>query len=222
MALSLGAGTGQAHTLARPARSLALAFARAVNLRPRDVPGFMVSPDRTRHARAEKTLEDKLRACVGPASPPGTLVQLSASGFERSGLDYEESVNSAVSVAPTSTIAATGIAAIRSSHVARCLIDYFDRLLKAQREPAVKQIGSISISPLRRETPGAKLSFALRISSAIIARGFRVHVYADIIGFVYGQAQVTLLTSGAPRPFPSATEQGLLSLLLRRARAHRS
>jgi hypothetical protein len=42
----------------------------------------------------------------------------------------------------------------------------------------------------------------------------------DILGFVYGPTEVSLLSFGVPEPFPAATEQHLFSLLLQRAKAH--
>jgi hypothetical protein len=50
--------------------------------------------------------------------------------------------------------------------------------------------------------------------------GLKVPVYLDLLGFVYGPARVTLVSSGALRPFPAVAQQRLFTLLLQRARAH--
>jgi hypothetical protein len=42
----------------------------------------------------------------------------------------------------------------------------------------------------------------------------------DLLGFVDGPAEVVLLTSGLPEPFPAATEHRLFSLLIQRAKTH--
>jgi len=46
----------------------------------------------------------------------------------------------------------------------------------------------------------------------------RIPIHLDLRGFVYGPAEITLLSSGAPLPFPAAAEQSLFSLHLARAR----
>jgi hypothetical protein len=54
----------------------------------------------------------------------------------------------------------------------------------------------------------------------INVRGIPAPFYVDILGFVYGPAQVSLFTSGFPRPFSARSEERLFSLLLRRAKSH--
>ena len=44
-------------------------------------------------------------------------------------------------------------------------------------------------------------------------------LYVDILGFVLGPARVTLVSSGALRPFPAVIQQRLYTLLLARASA---
>jgi len=50
-------------------------------------------------------------------------------------------------------------------------------------------------------------------------RTFHTHVYVDELGFVAGAAEINLTASGFSSPVPAATEQRLLSLLYRRAKA---
>ena len=49
----------------------------------------------------------------------------------------------------------------------------------------------------------------------------RSNYYEDFLGFAIGRAVITLHAIGDPRPFPSATEGRLLSLLYSRAEAHK-
>jgi len=52
-------------------------------------------------------------------------------------------------------------------------------------------------------------------------RTLRIPFYLDILGFVYGPAEISLLSSGLPVPFPAALQQRLFLSLLARAKAHR-
>ena len=69
--------------------------------------------------------------------------------------------------------------------------------------------------------PGTSGSVGLRISTSITVRGVRIPYYLDILGFVYGPADVALFSSGLPVPLPAADEQQLFLSLLARARARR-
>jgi len=45
-------------------------------------------------------------------------------------------------------------------------------------------------------------------------------IFLDILGFGYGRAEVSLLSSGVLHPFPAAIQQRLFMLLLTRAKTH--
>ncbi len=217
--LVLCASTEGAATLQRPQ---AVAFARAVNLRSADVPGFSVSSAHDREITADRRLERALRDCVTAKRSQKTLAEVSSSGFEREAATYEQSVSSEVSVAQAPTWpAARQSTELRSSRVRGCLSRDLNKLLAVQKNPPVVKLGPVSIALLPTHAPGASSSFGLRISARIKVRIFVVHVYVDVLGFVHNSAVVTLVTSGAPAPFPASTERHLFSLLLERAKRDR-
>jgi hypothetical protein len=51
----------------------------------------------------------------------------------------------------------------------------------------------------------------------VAADGAKVPFYADILGFLDGPAEVTLVSTGFPVPFPAQEEERLFTVLLSRA-----
>ena len=203
-----------------PTKAQATAFARTVNLSLADVPGFKVSsgPEKEHETAAEKRLEHELLRCVHPAASKG-LVEVSSKEFERESSAGDQSVQSQVTVMRTSTVAAKELAVIRGSHARACVSHDTDLLLKGKKYQGAT-FSPVSIVQGTPSAPGTTGSFAWRISVTITLRGIRLPIYMDILGFVYGPAEVSLFTASLPEPFPAATEQRLFSLLADRAKAH--
>lgn len=202
------------------AKTQALRFARAVNLTSADVPGFKSSTEHHGETGTEKRRQRELLNCTGTGLQAGdSIAQESSPDFklERGILDL--SVNSEVSVARTPALAAKELATVRSSHFRGCLTRYLDLLFKEQDRPGTT-VGPISIVQGTPPAPGTSGSFGWRITATITARGVKLPFYQDMLGFVYGSAEISLVSSGALRPFPAAVEQQLFSLLLERAKAH--
>jgi hypothetical protein len=207
--------TGAAGALTK---TQALAFAHAVNLTATDVPGFRASPEQHHQTTVEKQRERELVSCAGTTVSAGEgLASVSSPDFklERSVLDL--SVSSEVSVAQTPALAAKALTTIRGTHFRECLTHYLDLLFKAQSRGGTT-VGPISIVQGTPPAPGATGSFGWRITATITARGVKLPFYQDMLGFVYGPAEVSLVSSGALRPFPAAIEQQLFLLLLKRAK----
>jgi hypothetical protein len=156
--------------------------------------------------------------CAGPVASAKEIAEASSTEFElkRGILDF--GVSSQVSVARTSAIAAGGLAALRSAHVRRCFSHYLNLLFKDQRL-AGATVGPVSIQSVTPPAPGSTGGFGWRIIATLTVHNIPVHFYMDLLGFVYGPAQVTLFSSGVLRPFPGSLQQRLFSLLLHRAKA---
>jgi hypothetical protein len=209
-----------AHTDGSLTKAQAKAFARAVNLRAGDVPGFKVSSEAHEHETAgEKRLEREMLHCVGGAGFTDGLAEESSKGFKRETSAFAQSVSSGVTVMQTPALAAKELVAIRSEHVQACLSHYLDLLFKDLKHPRGATTSPVSISQATPPAPGTTGSFGWRITAAITERGVTIPFYMEILGFVDGPAEVTLLTSGVPEPFPTATEQRLFSLLVERAKS---
>jgi hypothetical protein len=215
------AEAGSSGTTTRVAtRHRALAFARAVNLTATDVPGFSVSSQHERDTAEEKQLEHQMLRCAGNLSAEAGLAEMSSQDYALKRGILDLGVSSEVSVARTPALATRELAAIRSAHVRGCFSHYLDLLFKSKRFNGA--IASpVSIASGTPPAPGTAGGFGWRVTATFSVQRIRVPLYLDILGFVYGPARVTLFSSGVLRPFPAAIEQGLFSLLLSRAKAHR-
>jgi hypothetical protein len=199
-------------------RSRAVAFARAVNLRSADVPGFTPSSKREGEGAREKQLQSRLRQCVGSLSFGGPLAAAQSPSFRLRRTILDLGVNSEVAVAPTPELAARELAAIRGARIRQCFSHYLDLLLEGQRKPGAR-LRPVSIASGTPPAPGANGSFGWRITATFAVGRIPVSLYVDILGFILGPARVTLVSSGALRPFPAAIQQRLYALLLSRAGA---
>lgn len=213
------AATGTTGKPSARARREAIALARAIDLRPADVPGFGVSSSHEHEATSEKRLEHELLRCVGGLSADTQVAELSSHAFERQVGMRAEGVQSGVTVQRTPALAARELEVIHGPRVHTCLTHYLDLLL-AGRRLGPGRMTPVSISQGTPPASGAAGSFAFRIRSTIVTRGVAIPIYFDLLGFVVGPVQVTLFTDGLPQPFPAATEEKLFLLLLARAKAH--
>jgi hypothetical protein len=201
-------------------KAQAKAIAHAVKLRSGDVAGFKVSSEAHEHeTAAEKRLEREMLHCVDGAGLNSGLAEESSKDFERETSAFAQSVSSSVTIMQTPALATKELVAIRSERVQTCLSHFFDLLFKDLKHPRGATTSPVSISQATPPAPGTTGSFGWRITAAITERGVRIPFYIEILGFVYGPAEVTLITSGVPEPFPAATEQRLFSLLVGRAKA---
>ncbi len=219
-------GAGGKSTAPSPsggALALAQAFARAVNLKPADVPGFRVSSEHGRQPEtpAEKRLKPELRRCFGSSGEAKSLVEASSSKFERSAGLASQSVSSEVTVSQTRAPTAAELKASHSGHLPACLSHYFDLLLESQHIHGAS-IGPVSTREGAPPAPGMTGSVGLRFTATITIRGIRIPFYLDILSFTDGPAEVSLSSFGLPRPLPSEMEEQLFSLLVTRARAHKA
>jgi hypothetical protein len=201
-----------------PTASQAVAFARAVNLTAADVPGFTSSSAHEAETAQEQRLQRRLRACIGPAGFAAGLAAERSPSFKVSRDILELGVSSEVAVARSSTVAASELAAIRGGRIRACLSRYLNLLLQSRNYRGA-QLRPVSIASGTPPAPGATGSFGWRITASFAVNRFRLSLYVDILGFVLGPARVTLVSSGALRPFPAPIQQRLYSLLLARASA---
>ncbi|HKH79238.1 MAG TPA: hypothetical protein VJ996_04405 [Solirubrobacteraceae bacterium] len=208
-----------------PTRAQALAFARAVNLTAADVPGLKASKAQAHQheTAAEKELERELMHCTGASSNSGKgLAEVSSQDFKFEHGIIDLSVNSEVSVSgnsQTPALIAKELGAIRGNHIRACLSHYLNLLFKGQKYQGAT-VSPVSILQGTPPAPGASGSFGWRITVTITVHGIRIPFYLDILGFGYGRAEVSLLSSGVLHPFPAAIQQRLFMLLLTRAKTH--
>lgn len=205
------------------AKTKALAFIRAVNLRASDVPGFSSKArEKERSTPAEKRAGHELQRCLGRAPEAGPLAERSSPSFQRGGTSIaQQSVSSSVTIARSSAVAAKEVSEVSSAHARSCFTHYLEQLFSGLEAGGAK-VGLISIAHGTPPAPPGGASFGLRATASLIVRSVHIPFYLDILGFVQGAREVILQTWGIPAPFPSASEQQLYTLLLERAKAHAS
>ncbi len=221
---SHGAGSagGSAPAGARPwSKGEAEAFARAVNLTAADVPGFTPAPASTPgETPAERRLQAETAHCLGGTGGGRAIVEAGSPHFQRTAGALSGSVSSEVNVSRTAALAGAELAKIRSPRTRACLERYMQALLGA-RAGGGGVTSTVRVVSGNPPAPGTTGGFGWRITVALAVRGTQIPVYLDILGFVYGPAQVSLFSTGLPEPFPASAEEHLYSLLLTRARAHK-
>jgi len=111
------------------------------------------------------------------------------------------------------------MAKLRSGHAKACLERYLGELFKSGSHSGAA-VGPVSVQEGTPPAAGANGSVGLRISTSITVKTVRIPFYLDILGFVYGPSEVSLMSNGVPVPFPAATQQRLFLTLLQRAEAH--
>jgi hypothetical protein len=206
----------------RMTKTQAIAFARAVNLRAGDVPGFRTSsPKHERETAADKRLERELKRCMGVSSSNhGVAEEIDSPSFERNASVAELSVSSSVSVASSAAAAADELVEFRSVRARACLIRWLRALVEGSYLHGAT-VGQISVAQGTPPAPGTQGGFGWRFTATIAVRSIRIPFYLDILGFIYGPTEVALFSSGVPVPFPAAAQQRLFLLLLARAKARR-
>ena len=199
----------------------ALAFARSVNLTAADVPGFSASGAR-RGAPRQKRAEGELFSCAGARRSSGgrhanDLAEASSPSFVFKHGVVDLGVSSEVGVSRSASLALAELSALHSQRVRVCFQRYLDSVLVSGTRRGTT-VGPVTIESGNPPAPGASGSFGWRVRATFALDRLKVPVYLDMLGFVYGPARVTLVSSGALEPFPAIAQQRLFSLLLRRAR----
>jgi hypothetical protein len=220
-------------------RAQATAYAHAVNITAADVPE-MTSAGQEGEAKV-RSLGVENAHCSGGVSPYRRVVDIHSVRFRGATASPRESVRSDVTVWPTNAVAEQDSAAELSRRGRACAQHLLERL-------AIDAIGRVrvshvSIAWLPPPLPGAKGSYAARISLRITGvlgpgqtqserstaalessspnpRSVEIPLYIDGFGFLAGPARVSLTATSLKRPASSAIEHRLLSLLYSRAKAH--
>jgi hypothetical protein len=204
---------------ARPSNGKrATAYALAVNLHHADLPGFRIAAPDKRETPREAAQERRLFHCVGGGRSAPALAEASTREYERTIGIVRIGVSSGVNVAHTAAAATRELQELRSPHTRGCLESYMRGFFRS-RALRGAPVDGVSVSLGRPPSFGTTGSFAWRIKASFSVRSIHIPFYVDVLGFVYGPARVTLISSGLPTPFPAAGQEQLFSLLLGRAKA---
>lgn len=227
------------------ARAQYAGFARAINLRPGDVPGFIAEHKKPKrfhlHNKAFENDGSQYRRCFAFGTQGKPLPKVSSDKFARGGGLHSASVSSEVEIAPTIARAQRELAAARrillDPSTRGCLTRAFDglgsqnqaiQLGKGRVRGSMRiAVGNLHITPLAlgsmtRGTDGAVgSSVAMTVTYTVSARGRTLTVptslHFDELAVLLGRGEVTLATVTLGDSFPPELEARLFSLLVSRA-----
>jgi hypothetical protein len=188
--------------------------AAAINLRREDLPGFSATPRPiTPTFRAE--LADESR-CPGGTGHPRLLASSFSDSFRSGSGANGVTIVSSVRVRPTPAAVSRDLVPKPSTDKG-CLARALRRLLA----PYYRVLG-VLVVPLDVRTPrwSRTLAYEAILGARPRGRSAVLRVYADSVGFAYGQDEIELTALSASQPFSPATEQALIGLMLERAKTH--
>ncbi len=176
----------------------ALAFAHAVNLRASDQPAMQaVAPEGAAPSPGAPAFA--LARCDKGISPDRIVINIRSTLLSTGGEREQRLIRSRVTVLPSEALARRNLAAFSSPRGLRC----------ARRS-------GTSISKLSIALPGGLHATGQRIIAPSAGPTHELG-YHDIVGFVYGPAEIVLTAAGFSHPVATQTEQQLLGILNRRA-----
>ncbi|HEY1688396.1 MAG TPA: hypothetical protein VGF95_05970 [Solirubrobacteraceae bacterium] len=219
--------TTRSEAASPPSKAQALAFAKAVNLRASDLPGFKVKAEEEEHeSAAEKRISREVERCVaapfheagghgehGEQEEQGSIAEANSPSFERQSNLSDETVSSSVEVVESEASVLAALAIIRSERTGTCFAHYLGLLLHTEK------LGGVHLSGLRVGKINAPANgFGWRIKLTLTDRHVAVPLQMQFLGFAIGRAEVTLEVMSLPEQFPIETERGLVKLLMQRAK----
>ena len=215
------------------------AFARAVNLRPGDVPGFTSHPRHREPGIGEGAFA---RHCHITLPSSRSLAKFSSSSFEAGPARYREHAGSEIEIGASPSAARAEVAAVErifsNTRTRECVAAQFRREFTRSETPTPTHRGlrvqlrntEVQIKPVATPTPeGAEdsggLAFGVRSLLEVSGHGRHAVVQFALVGvaryFIFGRAMVTFSTWATDTQFPPELESRLVSLLAGRASAAR-
>ena len=208
----LAVGVAAAHGAHRTiTRAQAKAVAAAISLHHSDLSTLnqQSNPITAQELRSNA----ELTACVDGVPASEAYAQQQSPDFTNASGSI--TIDSTAEILPTASLAARDLAAITGSRGLPCL----ERELKAQLQSGAAKGDSVTVTGARLPYPNGSTdgAFMLRVKQG--SGHTSVSLYADVIGFIYGQAEVAfdVLTTGT-KP-SNSLEQRLESDLVTRAKS---
>jgi len=198
--------------------SQAQSVATAIGLRHSDLPSLSQHSDPI--TAQERQLNAQLTACVGGVPDGKALAEAQSPSFASSG-NSSVTVNSDTEILPTAALVAKDLASITGSRGLPCL----QAQLASQLRSSTSKGETLTIHGARFPSvvSGSDGTFAIRFSVVVHATSgtstLSVPLYADSIGFAYGQAEVSFTVVETAAKPSAALERRLAALLVARARA---
>jgi hypothetical protein len=195
----------------------ARSVATAINIRKVDVPKLKQQSNPITATQLRQ--ETQLTACVGGVPPSDALANTQSPDFVTT-TGTSVTVNSGTEILPSAALVAKDFAAVTGPRGLPCLLA--DLRTELVGTPPKDETVKSYASHLRPVVSGADGAFADRFSVIITVTQktatLILPLYVDLVGFTYGQAEVSLSIEAVGSKPPTALEHRLAALLLARAR----
>lgn len=217
LALAAAAATAADRTISR---SEAAAVAGAISLRQGDLPGYTQASNPV--TAQERKQGDQLASCDGSTPESDALAVAQSPYFSPRSNPNSLTVSSSSEILASAQLVAKDLHAVEGPHGVPCL----ESELEPELEATLGKGSTVTVTGARLPlvVSGADGSFSLAFTFSLgIKQGkktVKVPVYADLIGFAYGQAEVALdvIDTGGAKPSTSL-ERRLAGVLVARAKA---
>jgi hypothetical protein len=216
LALSAAIAVASHRTISR---SEALAVARAISLRPSDLPTLVAESNPI----TAQFLRDQAAAaaCEGTSPPSEDFALAQSNRFAYSTSHAALSIQSVTKIAPSVSVVASDLAAAERPHALACVTSLALARLRATLPMNETATASYQLVKLHESVTDG--SFGARVIITLhVRRGgttTNVPIYTVVVAFAYGQAEVSLVTETVRAPPPLSLEERLAAILVTRARA---
>jgi hypothetical protein len=201
-----------------PTKAQVTGYARAVNLKPGDLPGMTTTESEHEVAPTDPTA---VQSCAGIGNLAQPIAKVDSAKFVGVSGSQHEQIVSNVEVMPTTALAAKKNAAEQSARAISCAESLLLPKLNALSGSRV-HFGHATITHLPDPLPGVEGVVGLRIAAPILGVPTAIEpgqptFYIDAFAFLSGPAEVSLAVTAFPDPTSEETEKRLLDLLHSRA-----
>jgi hypothetical protein len=214
----LAAGTGAALASRRTfTPTEAVAAATAISIRQADVPKLK---QRSNPMTAKETAQNaQLTACIGGVAAGEALANTQSPSFVSSS-GASVTLSSGTEILPSAALVAKDLAAVKGPHGLPCILKQLRGELVG-KPPKGETVTSYA-SRLAPVVSGADSEFVDRFTVVVTVvrktTTLILPLYVDVVGFAYGQAEISLTVEAVGSKPSVALEHRLATLLLARAR----
>jgi hypothetical protein len=198
-------------------RSHALAVANAISLRHSDLPTLTQEPNPNTPQDQQSTAA--LTKCAGGVPDTEAFANTQSDNFVSS--NQSLTISSGTEILPTTALVAKDFAAIGRPRALTCVLDLLGAALRASLPKTDKATSSIariaSVVPSIAESEAIRLDIVVHVPKG--KSTVNVPIYSDVIGFAYGQAEISMNVQQTLTPPSASFERRLAALLLARAQA---
>jgi hypothetical protein len=216
--VTLAAGAAAAFALpATITAAQAPAVAAAISIRHADLP---TDQQKSNPITPQELQQDAtLTKCVGGVPVSEALANTQSPNF-LSASGASVTINAGTEILPSTALVATDFAAITGTHGLPCLLRQLrgELIGKTPKDETVKSFASRRPQVAEGIAKAFAYRFTVIVTQTKSTTTLILPIYVDVIGFAYGQVEVSLSIEAVGSKPPAALERRLAALLVARAK----